>query len=75
MNNNFSVDGTVGAVAEIRRDPAVMRFLARMPDEIAASFSDDQLFHLRNAIGSRQWGKHALDWRGYFVILAGRNRR
>lgn len=71
---------------DIRRDPAMLRFLARVPDEVASTFTDEQLFQIRNAIGARQWGRHALDirgtfslplipWRGYFVVLAGRNRR
>lgn len=52
----------------------------------AESFTDEQLFSIRNALGARSWGNHRIDWRGtlavplvpwraYFVILAGRNRR
>jgi len=52
--------------------------------KVASSFNEEQLSHLRNAIGAREWGKHKLDvrgtvkffkWRYYYVILAGRNRR
>jgi hypothetical protein len=71
---------------EIRQDPSIQRFLARMSVEQAESFSDEQLFSIRNALGARNWGHHKVDWRGtlaiplvpwraYFVILAGRNRR
>lgn len=68
----------------ITKDPAIINLLNRMPKHVQASFSDEQLSHLKVAIGARQWGKHALDCRGvikffkyryYFVILAGRNRR
>ena len=55
-----------------------------MPKKIQETFTDDQLTHLKLAIGARHWGKHAIDSRGvikffkyryYFVFLAGRNRR
>ena len=55
-----------------------------MPDKVADSFDEEQLSHIRNAIGAREWGKHKLDirgtikffkWRYYYVVLAGRNRR
>lgn len=68
----------------IKHDPAVLNLLKRMPKHVQASFTEEQLSHLKVAIGARQWGKHALDCRGvvrffkyryYFVVLAGRNRR
>jgi len=71
-------------VAKIMCDPAIRSLLNRMPDKVQESFSEEQLVHLKVAIGARQWGKHALDCRGvikffkyryYFVALAGRNRR
>ncbi len=71
-------------MAKITSDPAVRSLLNRMPEEVQKSFSEEQLVHLKVAIGARQWGKHALDCRGvikffkyryYFVVLAGRNRR
>ena len=71
-------------MAKITCDPAIRNLLNRMPDKVQESFSEEQLVHLKVAIGARQWGKHALDCRGvikffkyryYFVVLAGRNRR
>lgn len=65
-------------------DPAVRSLLNRMPEEVQKSFSEEQLTHLKVAIGARQWGRHSIDSRGvvkffkyryYFVFLAGRNRR
>jgi len=57
-----------------------------MPEEVASSFTDEQLTHLLTAVGSRSWGKHKVDYRGtfklpfskwryYYVLLAGRNYR
>ncbi|WP_240702017.1 3-phosphoshikimate 1-carboxyvinyltransferase [Pseudoalteromonas sp. DL-6] len=55
-----------------------------MPKNIQTTFTDEQLAHLKVAIGARQWGNHAIDCRGvvkffkyryYYVFLAGRNRR
>lgn len=69
---------------DIRNDQVIARLLERMPEDVAKSFNEEQLSHLRNAIGAREWGKHKLDlrgtiklfkWRYYYVILAGRNRR
>ena len=68
----------------LQTDPAIRSLLNRMPSDVQDSFTEDQLAHLKVAIGARQWGKHAVDCRGvfkffkyryYFVILAGRNRR
>ncbi len=70
--------------SDIRQDPAVQRLLERMPPEVADSFTEPQLAHLRVALGARQWGKHRVDvrgtigvgrWRYYYVLLAGRNIR
>lgn len=58
--------------------------LSRMPQDVADSLSEEQLSHIRNAIGAREWGRHSVDlrgtiklfrWRYYYVVLAGRNRR
>ena len=60
--------------------------LSRMPNDVANSFTDTQLMHLKLAVGSRQWGKHKVDFRGtfpvpfmqsrlYYVFLMGRNHR
>jgi len=71
-------------LSKLKSDPAVRSLLNRMPNEVQDSFTEDQLAHLKVAIGARQWGKHAVDCRGvikffkyryYFVLLAGRNRR
>lgn len=71
-------------IDDIHQDPVITRLLEKMPKKVANSFDEEQLSHLRNAIGAREWGKHKLDvrgtvkffkWRYYYVILAGRNRR
>jgi hypothetical protein len=69
---------------DIRQDPAVQKLLERMPPEVQLSFTETQLSYLRVALGARQWGKHKLDlrgtvgvgnWRYYYVLVAGRNKR
>lgn len=69
---------------DIRQDPGLQKLLSRMPDDIAASFTEPQLAQLRLALGARQWGKHQVDirgtlqfwrWRYYYVLVAGRNLR
>jgi hypothetical protein len=66
--------------------PAITKLLSRMPEEVASSFTDEQLTHLLTAVGSRGWGKHKVDfrgtfklpfyqWRYYYVLLAGKNHR
>lgn len=69
---------------DIKSDPVISRLLDRMPQKVASSFDEEQLSHIRNAIGAREWGKHKIDirgtikffkWRYYYVVLAGRNRR
>jgi hypothetical protein len=72
--------------SKIRNEPAIQNILSRMPDKVADSFSDEQLINLKVAIGSRNWGKHKIDFRGtfplpffkskiYYVFLMGRNYR
>lgn len=67
-------------------DQAVKNLLDRMPPNVAASFTDEQLAHLHSALGARSWKKHSVDIRStfplpffrsriYFVLLMGRNRR
>lgn len=72
------------AADEIRQDVEIAELLGRFPPEVAASFSDVQLQHLKSAMGARNWGKHKVDFRSsfrlwryryYFVFVAGRNRR
>lgn len=71
-------------MSKLKSDPAVRSLLNRMPNDVQDSFTEEQLAHLKVAIGARQWGKHAVDCRGvikffkyryYYVVLAGRNRR
>lgn len=74
----------LSTTADIRKDPGLQKLLSRMPVEVGDSFTEQQLSHLRVALGARQWGKHQLDlrgtlrlfhWRYYYVIVAGRNLR
>jgi len=71
---------------KIKNDPFIQNLLSRLPQNIANSFSDEQLTHLMIAIGSRSWGDHSVDrrgtlklpfykWRFYYVLLLGRNSR
>ncbi len=71
-------------MSKLKSDPAVRSLLNRMPNDVQDSFTEEQLAHLKVAIGARKWGKHAVDCRGvikffkyryYYVVLAGRNRR
>ena len=70
----------------IHDEPAIKSMLSRMPENVADTFNEEQLSHLLTAIGSRSWGKHALDlrgtfkipfypWRFYYVFLMGKNHR
>jgi hypothetical protein len=71
---------------KVSNQPAIKKLLSKMPEEVASSFSDEQLTHLLTAVGSRSWGKHKIDfrgtfklpfyqWRFYYVLLAGKNYR
>ena len=71
-------------LSNLQQDPAIRSLLERMPKNIQSTFTDEQLAHLKIAIGARQWGNHTVDCRGvvkffkyryYYVLLAGRNRR
>jgi len=71
-------------LSNLQQDPAIRSLLNRMPKNIQTTFTDEQLVHLKIAIGARQWGNHAVDCRGiiklfkyryYYVVLAGRNKR
>lgn len=68
----------------VKQDPAIVRFLEKMPKRVANSFSEEQLTSIKTAIGARDWGNHKVDirgtvkffkWRFYYVLLLGRNRR
>ncbi|WP_462379730.1 3-phosphoshikimate 1-carboxyvinyltransferase [Pseudomonas sp. Marseille-QA0892] len=70
--------------ASEERDPFLKGLNERVPADVRATFTQEQLDALRVAFGARQWGRHSLDLRGtfslwrsryYFVILFGRNRR
>jgi hypothetical protein len=72
------------SATDIRQDPGLQKLLSRMPSDVANSFTEQQLAHLRVALGARQWGKHQIDlrgtlklfhWRYYYVVVAGRNLR
>jgi hypothetical protein len=76
----------VKPVRSIRKDPDIMSFLSRLPQETASVLTDTQLSHIKVAIGSGQYRKHKVDIRGtfpvlffpsriYFVFLMGRNIR
>jgi len=61
----------------------ISRFLARLPEAVAARFDAEQLAAVELHFGMRNRVRHAVDWRrrikfgrlsGYVVILAGRDR-
>lgn len=69
-----------------KEDPVIKRLLMRMPRNIAASFTTEQLIGLREAVGIRGGRIHSIDirptlkfpffpWSFYCVFLVGRNRR
>ena len=76
--------GAVLTLEDYQSDEQVQDILQRMPDEVARSFSLEQLRGLKSAIATRQWGQHPIDVRGsvplirhryYFALVCGRNRR
>ena len=56
-------------LSKILSDPAIRSLLNRMPDHVQDSFTDEQLTHLKVAIGARQWGNHTVDSRGVIKLL------
>ena len=57
-------------------------FNARIPRDVAASFSTAQLAAIKTAFGGERWDGHPVDMRGtlpllhwYFVFIAGRDKR
>ncbi len=67
-----------------RANSFISRFLARVPQDVAGSFTPDQLQAVQRAFGMRYVMDHAVDlrrtvrvpWgRYYLVLLAGRDRR
>jgi hypothetical protein len=84
MTEPVASPAKTSVTTDIRKDPGLQKLLSRMPAEVGDSFTEQQLSHLRIALGARQWGKHQLDlrgtlrlfrWRYYYVIVAGRNMR
>jgi hypothetical protein len=70
--------------ASIHEDPALQNLLAKVPDRVKATFTEEQLSYLRNASINRQWRNHSVDLRGtipwfkyryYYVFIAGKNNR
>ncbi|MBU2870044.1 hypothetical protein [Colwellia sp. E2M01] len=70
----------------IRDEPTITSLLEKMPSNVADSFNEEQLSHLLTILGSRNWGKHSIDfrgtfkvpfykWRFYYVFLIGKNSR
>jgi hypothetical protein len=68
----------------VHEDPALQNLLAKVPDRVKVTFTEEQLSHLRNAIVNRQWRNHSIDLRGtipwfkyryYYVCIAGKNKR
>ncbi len=71
-------------VREIQHDPMIAGVLDRLPEKMAASFSEEQLLSLKAAMGAQRGHRHPFDVRGsfgvgrlrwYYVFLAGRDRR
>jgi hypothetical protein len=66
------------------RNPAIARFLARLPPALAASFTPAQLEAIELHFAMRHRVGHGIDWRRrltlpfvkfYVVLLAGREER
>jgi hypothetical protein len=74
-----------GPMRELNPDEAFrIRFLARIPADLANSFTPDQLAAIQRAFGTRYAMEHTVDvrrtvtlpWgRFYLVLLGGRDRR
>ncbi|MEI8616636.1 hypothetical protein P4S63_01330 [Pseudoalteromonas sp. B193] len=56
-------------MSKLKVDPAIRSLLNRMPSDVQASFTEEQLVHLKVAIGARQWGKHTVDCRSVIKFL------
>lgn len=72
------------SVSYADKDPFLKEFYARIPKDLANSFSEGQLMGLRMAYGARSRGAHAVDIRPsfnffgrrfYMVMLIGAERR
>ena len=73
-------------VHSIRKHPDIQSLLSRLPNETAASLTDQQLKDLKLVLSSGSWRKHRVDIRTtvsipfypskiYFVLLMGKNLR
>ena len=72
--------------SDVREEAAIKKLTSRMPSSVANSFTEEQLIHLKLALGAPKWGKHKIDLRGtfpfpfvrskiYYVFLVGKNHR
>jgi len=68
----------------IENDPFIRVLLAKLPNELRASFSDSQLLGLKQALDTQNRSAHTLDlrrtfsfwrWNFYLVLLFGQERR
>lgn len=66
------------------KDGALERFLNRLPEDVAASFTTEQLSAMQAALQFTQWRRHPVDlrmtipllWKRFYVVLvAGPERR
>lgn len=71
-------------IKDIRQDPMIAGILGRVPERVAETFSEEQLFSLKAAMGANRGHRHPFDVRGslgvgrlrwYYVFLAGPDRR
>jgi len=70
--------------SSVKQDPVIDKILSKMPENIANTFTDDQLTAMKTVFGARKWAKHPVDIRGvisiwsfryYYVVLAGKEKR
>jgi len=72
------------SMTDLKKDGVILRLLSSMPSHVKESFTEEQLAHLKLALGSRHWEAHSIDLRGtfkpwrtryYYVLLLGQNHR
>ncbi|NTV46372.1 MAG: 3-phosphoshikimate 1-carboxyvinyltransferase [Chlorobiales bacterium] len=68
----------------IRKDPFIVRLLSTMSEDMASTFSDEQLYNLKLASKNGGWGTHTVELRGsiglwrfkyFYVLLARKEKR
>lgn len=68
----------------IRKDTFIVRLLSTMSEDMASTFSDEQLYHLKLASKNGGWGTHTVELRGsiglwrfkyFYVLLARKEKR